>query len=75
MKSQRLKIIIQINDKNMKLIASLTRGNYRETNKLLFSLFSLYCWYEENNPTLIKYNAIKPKWIEMAAIHTGLIHA
>lgn len=63
------------NDKNMKLITSLTNGNYRDTNKLLFSLFSLYCWYEENNPSLIKYNAIKPKWIEMAAIHTGLIHA
>lgn len=63
------------NDKNMKLITALTRGNYRETNKLLFSLFSLYCWYEENNPSLIQYNAIKPKWVEMAAIHTGLLRA
>lgn len=63
------------NDKNMKLITSLTKGNYRDTNKLLFSLFTLYCWYEENNPTAIKYNALKSKWIEMAAIHTGLIHA
>lgn len=63
------------NEKNMKLITALTRGNYRETNKLLFALFSLYCWHEENNPGAIKYNAIKPKWIEMAAIHTGLIHA
>ncbi|MEW5832450.1 MAG: AAA family ATPase [Campylobacterota bacterium] len=63
------------NDKNMKLVASLTRGNYRETNKLLFSLFSLYCWYEENHPAAIGYNALKPKWIEMAAIHTGLIRA
>lgn len=63
------------NDKNMKLVTTLTRGNYRETNKLLYSLFSLYCWYEENYPSAIKYNSIKPKWIEMAAIHTGLIHA
>lgn len=63
------------NDKNMNLITSLTKGNYRETNKLLFALFSLYCWYEENHPTLIKYNTLKPKWIEMAAIHTGLIRA
>lgn len=63
------------NDKNMKLITSLTNGNYRDTNKLLFTLFSLYCWYEENNPALIQYNAIKPKWIEMAAIHSGLIDA
>lgn len=64
-----------INDKNMKLISKLTGGNYRETNKLLFSLFSLYEWYETNSPTKITYNALKPKWIEMAAIHTGLIHA
>jgi type II secretory pathway predicted ATPase ExeA len=63
------------NDKNMNLITTLTRGNYRDTNKLLFSLFSLYCWYEENNPSLVKYNSIKHKWIEMAAIHTGLLHA
>jgi hypothetical protein len=87
--SEELKIYIQkkllkancfdvanmFNDKNIKLITSLTRGNYRESNKLLYSLFSLYCWYEENYPSAIKYNSIKPKWIEMAAIHTGLIHA
>jgi type II secretory pathway predicted ATPase ExeA len=63
------------NDKNMKLITTLTNGNYRETNKLLYSLFSLYCWYEENHPSTIQYNSIKHKWIEMAAIHTGLIRA
>ncbi len=63
------------NDKNMKLITSLTKGNYRETNKLLFALFSLYYWYEENSPTIIHYNALKSKWIEMAAIQTGLIRA
>ncbi len=62
-------------DKNMKLITALTRGNYRETNKLLFTLFSLYCWYEENHPAAIRYNAVNPKWVEMAAIHTGLIRA
>lgn len=62
-------------DKGMKRIASLTGGNYRETNKLLYSLFSLYCWYEEHQPSTIKYNAIRPKWVEMAAIHTGLIRA
>lgn len=63
------------NDKNMKLITTLTKGNYRDTNKLLYSLFTLYCWYEENQPGVIQYNSLKSKWIEMAAIHTGLIHA
>ncbi|MFA6188004.1 MAG: ATP-binding protein [Sulfuricurvum sp.] len=64
-----------INDKNIKLINKLTRGNYRDSNKLMFALFSLYSWYEEHHPTKIKYNSLKTKWIEMAAIHTGLIHA
>lgn len=64
-----------INDKNIKLIGKLTRGNYRESNKLMFALFSLYTWYEEHHPTKIKYNALNTKWIEMAAIHTGLISA
>lgn len=63
------------NDKNMNTITRLTRGNYRETHKLLFALFSLYSWYEEHHPEKIKYNAINTKWVEMAAIHTGLIHA
>lgn len=63
------------NEKNMKLITQLTKGNYREANKLLFSLFSLYSWYEEHYPQKIKYNAVSTKWVEMAAIHTGLIHA
>lgn len=64
-----------INEKNIKLITTLTRGNYREANKLMFSLFTLYSWYEEHNPSKIKYNALHTKWIEMAAIHTGLIRA
>ncbi|MCX6073474.1 MAG: ATP-binding protein [Campylobacterales bacterium] len=61
------------NEKNIKLISKLTKGNYRETNKLLFSLFSLYTWYEKNTPSKIKYNALKPKYIEMAGIQTGLL--
>lgn len=64
-----------INEKNSKLISKLTRGNYRESNKLMFALFSLYTWYEEHHPSKIKYNSLSTKYIEMAAIHTGLIHA
>ncbi len=75
LKSNCFDVANMFNDKNMKLITTLTRGNYRETNKLLFSLFTLYCWYEEHRPEAIRYNAIKPKWIEMAAIHTGLLRA
>lgn len=75
LKSNCFDVANMFDEKSMKLITTLTKGNYRETNKLLYSLFSLYCWYEEHHPSKIKYNAIRPKWIEMAAIHTGLIHA
>ena len=75
LKANCFDVASMINEKNIKLINKLTRGNYREANKLMFSLFSLYLWYEENKPTKIKYNALSTKFIEMAAIHTGLIHA
>jgi len=63
------------NDKNVKLIHELTDGNYRDTNKLLYVLFSISSWYEENQPTQISYTAISQKLIEMAAIETRFIHA
>lgn len=75
LKSNCFDVANMFNDKSMKLIAKLTNGNYRETNKLLFSLFSIYSWYEENKPSKIKYNAINNKYVEMAAIQCGLIHA
>lgn len=75
LKSNCFDVANMINEKSIKLISKLTRGNYRDTNKLMFALFSLYTWYEEHNPSKIKYNALSTKWIEMAAIHTGLINA
>jgi hypothetical protein len=63
------------NDKNVKLIHSLTQGNYRDTNKLLYMLFSIADWYEENQPTQINYTSISQKLIEMAAIETRFINA
>ena len=57
-------------------IYKLTQGNYRETNKLLYTLFDIYSTYEQNIPNY-PLNTIKiPKmFVEMAAIHTGLINA
>jgi len=55
-------------------IHKLTRGNYRDTNKLLYTLFDIYVAYEENNK-FMDMNKIPSKLIEMAAIQTGLINA
>jgi len=62
-------------DKNVKLIHTLTDGNYRQTNKLLFTLFSICEWYEDNQPTKINYSSISKKMIEMAAIQTRMLDA
>ncbi|HIP55235.1 MAG TPA: ATP-binding protein [Sulfurimonas autotrophica] len=57
-------------------IYKLTQGNYRETNKLLYTLFDIYSTYEKNMPNY-PLNTVKipKKFVEMAAIHTGLINA
>ncbi|MBU1659027.1 ATP-binding protein [bacterium] len=61
-------------NKPVNLIHKLTKGNYRDTNKLLYTLFDIYASYEENNSVKINKNNISNKIIEMAALHTGLIH-
>ena len=63
------------NNKSVQLIHKLTKGNYRDTNKLLYTVFDIYTWYSENNPSKINTRQISHKIIEMAAIHTGLIDA
>ncbi len=61
--------------KSISLIYKLTNGNYRDTNKLLYTLFEIYTYYTLNNPSKIAKNIISTTIIEMAAIHTGLINA
>jgi len=61
--------------KSVNLIHKLTKGNYRNTNKLLYTLFDIYSEYVENNPSKINTDKISNKLIEMSAIHTGLINA
>lgn len=57
-------------------IYSLTHGNYRDTNKLLYALFDIYASYEATHQlSKVNTNFASNKLIEMAGIHTGLIHA
>ena len=62
-------------DKSVKLIHKFTKGNYRDTNKLMYTLFEICSWYEENRPNDVKKATMPSKFIEMAAIHAGYIHA
>ena len=61
--------------KSVNLIHRITNGNYRDTNKLLYTLFDIYSEYMENNPSKIDTNKVSNKIIEMSALHTGLLHA
>ena len=62
-------------DRSVKHIHQFTNGNYRDTNKLLYGLFEVCSWYEENDPSKIGHKSMPTKLIEMAAIHTGFIDA
>lgn len=62
--------------KTVNRIYKITHGNYRDTNKLLYTLFDIYAIYEANQQiSQLKSNQVSVKIIEMAAIHTGLINA
>ncbi|ADN08915.1 ATP-binding protein [Sulfurimonas autotrophica] len=64
------------NTKTVNKIYKLTNGNYRDTNKLLYTLFDIYDTYEQNSRIYpINTTHIPNKFVEMAAIHTGLINA
>ncbi len=74
MKANFFDIANMFDAKSIALIYKLTDGNYRQTNKLLYTLFEIYEWYEKNDPLSIKYSEVKKKFIEMAALHTGILH-
>ncbi|MDR2790345.1 MAG: ATP-binding protein [Campylobacteraceae bacterium] len=57
------------------LIFSLTKGNLRTVNKLMFRLFEIYEYYESNKPSTVSDKSNRKKLIEMAGIATGLINA
>ena len=62
--------------KSVNKIFKITNGNYRDTNKLLYTLFDIYLAYENSNQLRkMKTDQVSIKIIEMAAIHTGLLNA
>ena len=71
MKVDCLDLANMFQDKAVRLIHKFTNGNYRDTNKILYTIFDIYEYYDESHNT----NIISTKIIEMAAIHTGLIDA
>ena len=58
-----------------RLLMKFTHGNLRTINKLMYKLFEILEYYDTNKPTIVRGKSIKPKFLEMAAINLGMIHA
>jgi len=74
LKKNLFEIANSLKEKELKLIHKFTKGNYRECNKLLFSLFEICEYYDKNEPEKINYSHISRKLIEMSALKLGYIH-
>ena len=74
LKKNLFEIANSIKDSDMKLIHRFTKGNYRECNKLLFTIFEICEYYDTNEPSKVDYRHIPKKIIEMAALKLGYIY-
>jgi len=73
LKKNLFEIANSIKDKHMKLIHKFTKGNYRECNKMMFTIFEICEYYDKNEPAKITYDQLSKKVIEMAALKLGYI--
>jgi len=74
LKKNLFEIANSIKKKEMKLIYHFTKGNYRECNKLLFTIFEICEYYDKNEPDKINYNHIPRRIVEMSGLKLGYIH-
>ncbi len=74
LKKNLFEIANSIKEKNLKLIHQFSNGNYRECNKLMFTIFEICQYYDENEPSKINYAQLPQKIIEMSALKLGYIH-
>jgi len=74
LKKNLFEIANSIKTKDMKLIYRFTKGNYRECNKLMFTIFEICEYYDTHEPSKINYSHIPKKIIEMAALKLGYIN-
>jgi len=75
LKKNLFEIANSISMKGMQSIYKFTKGNYRECNKLMFTIFEICEYYDKNEPYHISYSKLPLKIIEMAALKLGYIHA
>jgi len=62
-------------DKHYKVIYSYSKGNLRETNKIIYKLFEICEYYDINEPSKMDSRYIDMKALDMTAISLGYIDA
>ena len=64
----------QIRESHIKFIFHCTQGNYRETNKMLYTVYEMYEYYDHHSPASIDHHKLSKKILEMTALKLGYIH-
>ena len=70
----QLEVVRFLGKNNYNLIYKLTKGNFRNTNRLMYKIFEICEYYYENEPKKIG-RTLPNKFIEMAGIDLGVINA
>lgn len=73
LKHNMFEIADTIKSKHINLIYNLTKGNFRECNKMMFKTFEIYEYYDLDEKSKINTKKFSKKFIEMAAIRLGYI--
>jgi type II secretory pathway predicted ATPase ExeA len=63
-----------IHKKDIKYIHLHTKGNFRETNKYLYTIFDIYEYYDLHEPNKVSDKKFSKKILEMAALRLGYLH-
>ena len=71
----RFEYLSLFKNNHYKLILKLTKGNLRTINKLMFKLFEILEYYDYHKPSYVKASALNVKYLQMAGISLGMIHA
>lgn len=74
LKKNLFEVANSIREKEMKLIHAFTKGNFRECNKLFYTIFEICEYYDTHEPSKIHYDRVSKKIIEMAALKLGYIN-
>jgi len=72
--ANQFEIANTIKNRHISLAYKYTSGNYREVNKLFYTIFEIYEYYEAYNPSKINKKKFSKKIMEMAAIKLEYIN-